>query len=126
MRAYSIDLRQRVLVDCDAGLNTKAVAIKYSVSPAWVRRLKQRRREWGEVAPRPSRNKVCPKLSDHRERLHVEVQRRPDATLAELRQWLLIDRGVVVSIHTLWRELRTLKLSYKKRRFTPPSSTGPT
>ena len=52
MKAYSADLRQRVLADCDAGLGTKAVAEKYRVSPAIVRRWKQRRRETGELHPR--------------------------------------------------------------------------
>ncbi|HEY7426181.1 MAG TPA: helix-turn-helix domain-containing protein [Gemmataceae bacterium] len=46
----SMDLRQRVLQDCDSGLPTQAVADKYRVSPAWVRRLKQRRRQSGRVA----------------------------------------------------------------------------
>lgn len=41
--AYSMDLRQRVIADCDRGLKTNAVALKYSVSSAWVRRLKQHR-----------------------------------------------------------------------------------
>jgi transposase len=58
MDAYSMDLRKRVLKDCDAGLGTLAVSVKYNVSPAWIRRLKQRRRETGETAPRTSRNKV--------------------------------------------------------------------
>ena len=44
MEAYSMDLRKRVLKDCDAGLGTLAVSVKYDVSPAWIRRLKQRRR----------------------------------------------------------------------------------
>lgn len=52
MQAYSLDLRTRVLADCDRGLSTRAVATKYSVSESWVRRLKQRRRETGAVAPR--------------------------------------------------------------------------
>ena len=39
----SMDLRTRVLTDLDAGLKTSAVARKYTVSPAWVRRLRQRR-----------------------------------------------------------------------------------
>ena len=51
-KAYSLDLRQRVINDCDAGLGTKAVAQKYSVSPAWVRRLKQHRRQRGDLVPR--------------------------------------------------------------------------
>ena len=40
MKQYSIDLRERVLGDCDAGMKTKAAAQKYSVSPSWVRKLK--------------------------------------------------------------------------------------
>jgi hypothetical protein len=32
MWAYSTDLRQRVLADCDRGLATREVAAKYSVS----------------------------------------------------------------------------------------------
>ena len=54
MRAYSMDLRVRVLADCDAGMATAAVADKYSVSASWVRRLKQRRAATGETAPRPN------------------------------------------------------------------------
>ena len=52
MRAYSMDLRERVLRDSDAGMKAAAVAVTYHVSASWVRRLKQRRRETGEVAPR--------------------------------------------------------------------------
>ena len=52
MAAYSMDLRLRVLRDADAGLPSDELAEKYSVSRAWVDRLKQRRRETGEVAPR--------------------------------------------------------------------------
>ena len=47
MRAYSMDLRERVLHDSDAGMQAAAVASKYHVSASWVRRLKQRRRETG-------------------------------------------------------------------------------
>ena len=54
MRAYSMDLRERVLHDSDAGMQAAAVASKYRVSASWVRRLKQRRRETGEVAPAPA------------------------------------------------------------------------
>ena len=62
MQAYSLDLRQRVLTDCDAGLKTKAVAQKYGVSRTWVRGLKQRRRETGEIAPRQGRPGRKPKF----------------------------------------------------------------
>ena len=51
MRAYSMDLRERALLDSDAGMKAADVATKYRVSGSWVRLLKQRRRETGEIAP---------------------------------------------------------------------------
>src|SRR5207244_5451832 len=56
MRAYSLDLRERALLDSDAGMKAADVAAKYRVSGSWVRLLKQRRRETGEVAPRAQRH----------------------------------------------------------------------
>ena len=47
MRAYSMDLRERALLDSDAGMKAADVAAKYRVSGSWVRLLKQRRRETG-------------------------------------------------------------------------------
>lgn len=122
MRAYSLDLRQRVLADSDRGQGTKAVATKYGVSPAWVRRLKQRRRETGEIGPRKLGQPKGGRLAAHRERLRALNAARPDATLVELRDAL----GVPVSIWTIWRALRDLKLSFKKKRCTPASKTAPT
>jgi transposase len=45
--AYSMDLRERVLKDSDAGLSSKELAARYHVSRAWVDALNQRRRETG-------------------------------------------------------------------------------
>ena len=56
MRASSMDLRERALLDSDAGMKAADVAAKYRVSGSWVRLLKQRRRETGEVAPRVQRH----------------------------------------------------------------------
>ena len=53
MRAYSQDLRLKVLGAYDRGMDTRAIAEAFDVSPAWVRRVRQRRREHGETAPRP-------------------------------------------------------------------------
>src|SRR5262249_25882235 len=64
MKAYSMDLRARVLAACDDGRGTAEAAEAFAVSPAWVRRIKQRRRETGEVAPRtPARRGPAPALA---------------------------------------------------------------
>ena len=85
MKAYSSDLRLRILKDCDGGLTTRLVALKYDVSESWVRRLKQRRRETGEVEPRPSRNGLQPKWLPLVEQIQGLVREQPDITLKELR-----------------------------------------
>ena len=57
MRAYSMDLRERVLLDSDAGMEGGPMWRRSTrVSGSWVRLLKQRRRETGEVAPRVQRH----------------------------------------------------------------------
>ena len=123
MEAYSLDLRLRVLEDCDGGMKTPAVAEKYRVSPAWVRRLKQRRRETGETAARSSRPKTVKKaLAGHEETLRALVREQSDATLDELRAQL----PVAVGRTTLWRALEALKFSFKKKFSMRPSKIGRT
>ena len=111
MKPYSMDLRVRVLADCDAGMATPAVAAKYTVSPAWVRRLKQRRRETGETAPRPQRHGPVPLSQTHGDALRRAVADRPDATLEEIRAGL----GLPVAVSTVWEALDRLGLSFKKK-----------
>jgi transposase len=120
MKAYSMDLRVRVLADCDGGLATPAVAQKYRVSPAWVRRLKQRRRETGETQPRRQRHGPVPLYQTHADALRQAVKDSPDATLAELRAALGLD----VALSTLWRALDRLGLSFKKKSHGRRSRTG--
>ncbi len=119
MRAYSMDLRKRVLADCDAGLRTKPVAEKYGVSRSWVRRLKQRRRENNELGPRPNGRR--PRLID-RERLAALVQKQPDATLVELRQRL----GVKCLLSAICKALQALRITLKKSPSVPPNKTART
>ncbi len=91
MRAYSMDLRERALLDSDAGMTAADVAAKYRVSGSWVRLLKQCRRETGEIAPRRL-------LAPH---LH---------TLGELKDAL----GTPASVPTMWRAVQALGVTVKK------------
>ena len=120
MDAYSLDLRKRVLARCDAGHGAKQVAELFDVSPAWVRRLKQRRRERNSISPVKRKMPDQRKLKDKdREQLQKLVAETPDATLEELRKMM----NGKASIVTLWRALRDLKLSLKKRASVPRSKT---
>ena len=119
MKPYSMDLRERVLADSDGGLKTRAVARKYSVSPSWVRKLKQQRREIGSIEPRVATPGPAPALAAHADRLRELVRDHPDLTAGEYRARL----GVGVAEVTVWRALRRLGLTHKK---SPPGGrAGP-
>jgi len=115
MVSYSLDLRAKVLGAYDRGMSTRDIAAAFGVSTAWTRRVRQRRREHGELGPRPRVGSHTLKID--RTRLGGLVQAKPDATLAELREKL----GIQCSLSAVWNALRDLGLSYKKRPSTPPS-----
>lgn len=112
MRAYSMDLRERVLRDSDAGMMADAVAETYHVSGSWVRLLKQRRRATGEVAPRAQRYGPRRMLEPHLHTLAALIQEQPDRTLAELKDAL----GTPASLATIWRAVNHLGVTVKKNR----------
>jgi transposase len=86
MEAYWMDLRERVLAACDGGKKAQEVAQGFAVRPAWVGRLKQRRREAGQIGRLPQHPGRKPKLSSaDRQRLAELVADQPDATRAKAR-----------------------------------------
>src|SRR5262245_3789117 len=110
MAAFSLDLRRRVLADCQGGMTYADVARKYTVSAEWVRTFFNRFRQTGEVAPRSHATKRQPFHVRHEAALRAAVAEKPDRTLEELREHL----GLEVSIGTLWTALHRLKISFKK------------
>lgn len=88
MRAHSMDLRVRVLADCDAGLSSCDVAARYRVSRAWVDRLRQRRREIGEIEPQRPRRFKAQAVGGAHGGVADALATHPDMTLAELRHAL--------------------------------------
>ena len=117
MRAYSMDLRERALLDSDAGMKAADVAAKYRVSGSWVQLLKQRRRDTGEVAPRVQRHGRRCMLEPHLHTLAALIAAHPDRTLAELKDAL----ATPASVPTVWRAVRALGLTVKKNG--PPVRT---
>lgn len=113
MKAYSQDLRERVVRACDEQRGSRSqLAELFGVSTAWIRRLLQRRRETGSFAARPHAGGPAPKLDEARcGRLVVLVAQQPDATLTELRDRL----AAPVHLSTIARALIRLRLPVKKK-----------
>jgi transposase len=114
MVAYSIDLRQRVLMALDAGEGSQEqVARRFSVSARWIRKLLAQRAKTGSIAPKPragGRKRLI--QGEHAESLRAAVDETPDATLGELREAI----GFGGCLMTVWRSLRRLRITRKKSR----------
>jgi transposase len=121
MKAYSMDLRERVVAACDRGEGTREeIARRFRVGVAWVYRLLQRRRQTGSIEPRPHGGGRVPAFdAAAAERLRQAVADRPDATLEELREAV----GVACGPSAVHRALGRLGLPRKKSRSGPPSRT---
>lgn len=115
MQAYSKEFRRDVLAECDAGQSTHEVALKFRISKSWVRRIKQQRRETGQVAPRTTRNRQ-PTWVAWADWLRAAVAQTPDAYLRELKVRLLAQRGIEASEGLIGRACHELELTRKKRR----------
>jgi len=110
-KAYSMDLRKRVIEACDEGQTIALVAERFKVSASFVNKLQQRRRERGTLEPKPHGGGRQPLLSPaHDETLRALLAAKPDTTLAELR----IKLGLKIHLSTLWYRVQRLGLTFKK------------
>ncbi len=122
MRAYSIDLRERVVIACDARDGTREqIAARFSVSVSWVRKLIRRRRETGSIAPRPRGGGRAPAFdAEAGRRLREAVRADDDATLQELAR----AAGVSCCASAVHRAPERLGITRKKSRGGRPSRTA--
>jgi transposase len=88
-KSYSQDLRERVFAAADDGEPVGRIASTLRVSVSYVSKVLSRRRLTGQTQARPQRCHLVPKLSGLLPAIEVKVSSRPDATIAELRAWLL-------------------------------------
>ncbi len=125
MKAYSLDLRQKILRAYEQRLGSqRAIAALFGVSQSFVEKLLRRRRTTGDIAPRPhagGRRAICNEAVLAVVR-HL-VQEHPDATLAELCERLLAQRGLCVSVPTMGRLVIALRLP-RKKKVAPRQRTG--
>lgn len=123
-RAYSLDLRKRVVAAIDEGLSTREAARRFSIgistSGAWYRDW----RSSGRLEPgRQGKPKVS-KLDAHETFILalVDTDER-DITLAEIAEHLAVERGVKASLTTVHEFFAKRGITYKKRRRTRPNNS---
>jgi transposase len=115
MEPYSAEFRAEVLAACDANEGTRAIAARFKVSDSWVRRIKQQRRETGQVAPKKAAPRQ-PKWHAWADWLMTKLADRPDIYLRELQADLKKERGIDVCLTTICNARPSVETVAKKRR----------
>lgn len=81
MKAYSADLREKVLRAVDQGYPRNEIIQLFGVSRATIKRYLKQRRETGEVRVRPIPGRPSKKYAPLQAGLVAQLQTYPDATL---------------------------------------------
>ena len=114
MRAYSMDLRGKIVESVKKGVPKSETARRFGVDRATVKRYCKQLDERGTLEPRKAPGKA-PKLDEKASKLLVEdLQRRPCATHAQRAEFLFAICGVRVSEATICRATKRLLHSRKK------------
>ncbi len=126
MKAYSVDLRQRIVAAVERGMPRADVATTFGVSLSTIKRLlARRRRDVADplAAQRPSgrRRTITP---DQHAALWAQLEQHRDGTIATHTELWNAAQGTDVSQWTLGRAIRRLGWTRKKRRWAPPSATN--
>jgi transposase len=115
MKAYSEDLRLRVLGAVDGGMRRSEAVRVFGISRATLTRYLRLRRRTGAVAPRPRRGPPPIKTAPLAAALPARLAAQPDATLEETRAWYEETSGVRVSIATISRVI-TKRLGWTRKK----------
>jgi transposase len=121
MKAYSLDLRQKIVDAYAVGdISQRKLAKNFGVTKAFVQTLLKRQRETGTIAPKVRTQQTPTKLNaEQLEVLRQLVEEQPDATLEELRQRLYQKTEVFIGVATVDRMVR-LQLNLRFKKKSPP------
>src|ERR687897_3514468 len=105
MKPYSKDLRLRVLAAIDRGVPREEVAKTFSVSVPTIKRWLKRRRETGDVEPKPIPGRPSRKGVMLQSWLPKHLEANDDLTLEEHREAFEEEFDQTVSTSTIGRAI---------------------
>jgi transposase len=116
MRAYSADFRFSVVRAYENGQGSqRQLARLFGVSVSFVQNLLQHYRRTGSVTPKPHKGGSRGKIIQYLEVVERMQRQWPDASLVEMCDRLAAETQVTVSLATMCRALRRLRLGRGKR-----------
>lgn len=123
MKAYSVDLRERVLRAVDQGRPRAEIVQLLGVSLATIKRYLKQRRDEGHVKPHAIPGRTPKKRAALQAGLEAQLRAHDDATLEQHCELWEHTHGEVVSRWTMSRAIEQLGWTRKKSRWVPASAT---
>ena len=112
-RAYSEDMRARVIAEVEGGASRREAAEEFEISPStaiiWVKCF----RETGRCAAKPRGGSTSP-LEEHAEFLLGLIEEQPDLTLDDVVSAMRKHR-IPGSRTAVWRFFQRHKITFKKK-----------
>jgi len=115
MKAYSSDLRERVVRAVDQGYKRTDIIKLFGVSRATIKRYLKQRRETGHVSRKPIPGRPPKKGAPLQAGLVAQLEAYPDATLGMHCQFWEQTQGVRVSMSTMSRVIKRIGWTRKKK-----------
>jgi transposase len=122
MKAYSNDLRQRILHAVDQGHRQAEIAIAFQVSVATIKRYLKQRRETGQVTVKPIPGRPPKKRAALEAELPAQLAAQNDVTLEQHCRLFEATHGQHASRDTMRRAIARLGWTRKKSHWMPPSA----
>ena len=123
MRAYSTDLKERLVRAVADGQPMREAARRFNVCVNTVKRAVVQERETGSLERRPIPG-YPRRIGPEREAaLRARLEAAPDATVLEHCAWWAEHYGQQLSEATMWRAIRRLGWTHKKSRWQPANAT---
>jgi len=122
-RAYSSDLRERVIDAIDGGLSTHKAAKRFDIGVATAVRWHRAWRDHGDREARKQGPKGGGKLDAHEAFILRLVEEQADITLVEIGERLVAERSISAAPSTVWLFFERRGITFKKRPHMPPSRT---
>jgi transposase len=123
MRAYSPDLRAKIVAAVDAGTSKAEVARIFDVALSTINRYLDQRRKTGSIDPRPIPGRPPTIGPADYDALRAQLTAHPDATLEEHCARWKAGHEQPVSRTSMWRHTTALGWTRKKSPSVPASRT---
>jgi transposase len=124
MKAYSSDLRAKILAAVDDGMSKMEAARVFRVGISTIKRYARQRHQTGSLEPKRHPGRPPTIRPAQRELLWAQVAAHPAAFLDEQCALWAARTGIRVSIATMSREIRRLEWTRKKGCWVPPNETN--